>query len=519
MMRRFYSLALCSLYFVLYVCAVAAGSSDDLPEKVKIDLSNKNLQVLKNQLGKSMLNLQPANCSASNIPIDVVYTWVNGSDTQHIREKMKYLLNTEGTAKDGNALNRFIDNSELQISLRSLAKNANWIRNVYIVTSGQVPSWLNVANPRVKVIPHKEIFSEEEALPTFNSAAIEANIHNIPGLSDKFLYLNDDFYFWDKTTLADFIDMGCTQKVYFSNRIPDCAMRCPYQLLGNGKCDPTCNTLTCEYDRGDCLGVGNATVKPFASYDASLAFSNMMLHKRFGRGVNLTPPHMPHLLDKNIVTDMHLVWPQEFKQSSENRFRSRTDVQHAFTYFQYLIHESRQKIFTYAFDFLSILDWNGSRKMESKEADNFAEIINSNMRLLSFQHPGFEFVFHLAGEEFSLSNPIDSSTLQRALRNDSSGVIDEKAVSKSDIVHIMSNMYQLKRHQNFVQFPATSVGFFMLTSPKTADEIIKKIKEKKPKFLCINDDLDHSRVDSDVAVEKLNKFLLESLPAKSEFEL
>ncbi len=49
---------------------------------------------------------------------------------------------------------RFADNQELRYSLRSLEKNAQWIRNVYIVTNGQIPNWLNLENPRVKIITH-----------------------------------------------------------------------------------------------------------------------------------------------------------------------------------------------------------------------------------------------------------------------------------------------------------------------------------------------------------------------------
>ena len=49
--------------------------------------------------------------------------------------------------EDGTAAWRFADNDELRYSLRSLEKHAPWVRNVHIVTNGQVPSWLDVSNP------------------------------------------------------------------------------------------------------------------------------------------------------------------------------------------------------------------------------------------------------------------------------------------------------------------------------------------------------------------------------------
>ena len=55
-----------------------------------------------------------------------------------------------------------------------------------------MPAWLDLSNPRIKVVPHWDIFPNSSHLPTFSSPAIEAHIHRIPGLSDTFLYLNDD---------------------------------------------------------------------------------------------------------------------------------------------------------------------------------------------------------------------------------------------------------------------------------------------------------------------------------------
>lgn len=51
--------------------------------------------------------------------------------------------------------NRFSDNDELKYSLRSLQLYAPWIRNIYIVTNGQIPRWLNLKHPRIRIITHK----------------------------------------------------------------------------------------------------------------------------------------------------------------------------------------------------------------------------------------------------------------------------------------------------------------------------------------------------------------------------
>lgn len=125
--------------------------------------------------------------------IDLVVLWVDGSDIEHIKQKNKYkaLLGQEVTAEAKLAY-RFRDNGELKYLLRSIEKNANFIRQIFLVTNGQRPKWLKLNNPKIKIINHNQIMPQT-ALPTFNSYAIEFCITNIPGLADTFLYANDDF--------------------------------------------------------------------------------------------------------------------------------------------------------------------------------------------------------------------------------------------------------------------------------------------------------------------------------------
>ena len=52
-------------------------------------------------------------------------------------------------------LNVVLIMQELRYSLRSLEKHAPWVRHVYIVTNGQIPSWLNLDNPRMTLVSHE----------------------------------------------------------------------------------------------------------------------------------------------------------------------------------------------------------------------------------------------------------------------------------------------------------------------------------------------------------------------------
>lgn len=65
----------------------------------------------------------------------------------------------------------------------------------------------------VSLLPAQEIFENKSHLPTFGSPAIEANIHKIPGLSDKFIYMNDDVLFGVDVWPDDFFSYSTGQKV------------------------------------------------------------------------------------------------------------------------------------------------------------------------------------------------------------------------------------------------------------------------------------------------------------------
>ena len=92
---------------------------------------------------------------------------------------------------------RFLDNGELRFCLASIRTFAPWIRNIYLVTDRQRPDFLTeeVRNKlNITLVDHADIFAGYEwALPTFNTRTIETALWRIPGLSDRFIYFNDDF--------------------------------------------------------------------------------------------------------------------------------------------------------------------------------------------------------------------------------------------------------------------------------------------------------------------------------------
>ena len=209
-------------------------------------------------------------------PVDVVYTWVNGSDPWMLSNIHHYKALEEEDAdapprssstatftttasagpseekEDKANPSRFQDNQELRYSLRSLWRNAGWVRNVYVVTNGQIPSWLNLDHPRLRVVPHHDLYTNLTHLPVFASPSIECHLHRIPGLSERFIYMNDDVFFGKTIHPEDFYSDLVGHRIFLSWPVPNCDEGCPSNWVGDGYCDKPCNNAQCDFDAGDC---------------------------------------------------------------------------------------------------------------------------------------------------------------------------------------------------------------------------------------------------------------------------
>ena len=131
-------------------------------------------------------------------PIDVVISWVDGSDPVHAAKRARFA--GAGAHRDSVTATRFSDNGELFLTLLSIVRFAPFVRQVLVVTDDQHPvhvTRVRAAHPhwaeRIRVVDHARAFAgHEECLPVFNSRSIETAMHRIADLADRFIYLNDD---------------------------------------------------------------------------------------------------------------------------------------------------------------------------------------------------------------------------------------------------------------------------------------------------------------------------------------
>lgn len=153
--------------------------------------------------------------------IDFVVTWVDGSDPAWIEKRNK-------CSKEPVSESRFRDWGFLKYWFRAVEDFAPWVNKIHFITEGHLPDFLNIDHPKLNIVRHED-YIPQEYLPTFNSNTIELNIHRIEGLSEKFVYFNDDIYLNRTVKAGDF----------FKRNLPrDCGIINPiapafYNSIGN----------------------------------------------------------------------------------------------------------------------------------------------------------------------------------------------------------------------------------------------------------------------------------------------
>ncbi|KAJ1020004.1 hypothetical protein NDA16_004285 [Ustilago loliicola] len=171
------------------------------------------------------------------------------------------------------------------------------------------------------------------ALPTFNSMAVESMLGDQPGLNDNFVYSNDDFFFMDDTSTAD-----------FTSPLFGPVMRLDYNLVVQGKQSP--DSTPGEW--------------------SSLWHTNWLLDQRFGRRSRPYVQHMHKSFSKSLLQETRMCWAYEHARLGLNRFRNGGDniVTHFLAY--YNVVERHREALLWSF-FVLRLDKDGDGLVSSQE--------------------------------------------------------------------------------------------------------------------------------------------------------
>ncbi len=222
--------------------------------------------------------------------IDIVFSWVDGSSAEFQRIRAKRMQSyVVGVGDDSAARYRQLD--ELKYALRSVYLYAPWIRRIFIVTDSPRPVWLD-DHPLVTLVPSEHFFVDPANLPTHNSHAIESQLHHIPGLSEHFLYSNDDMFFARPVGPEMFFSPGgITRFIEATTRI------------GLGENNP---------ER--------------SGYENAARVNRALLVRKFGRVTTRHLEHAPTPLRKSVLAEMEQEFAEDFARTAASPFRASTDI-------------------------------------------------------------------------------------------------------------------------------------------------------------------------------------------------
>lgn len=276
---------------------------------VYVYLSNKrqiieNVDNIENSLSYS------TNGTNTNMQIDIVFTYVDSTDKEWLRSKNKEkseFLKQKQTEDDG--YNNSFDSSleEIRYSVRSIVKYfKNNYRNIYFVTNnGKLPKFLKSDKRLIPIL-----YSQLLGTTSYNSNTIETCLHKIPGLSEYYLYFNDDMMITRNLKLSDLIKDG--KPIWYKETSKF------INLFNNW---PILSKL---YDFGD-KGCNLARQKTYEII-----------------GLKSTPKpisHSPRIFKKSMVMQFCKIFKKQIDEQFERKFRTKDD----FCFVDAFCHYFRQK--------------------------------------------------------------------------------------------------------------------------------------------------------------------------------
>lgn len=147
--------------------------------------------------------------------IDFVIPWVDGNDPVWRKKKANRL----GQAEEDDRAQRYRDWGLLRYWFRGIEKFTPWAGNIWFICDQEPPAWLNQGHPKLRIVHHED-YIPAEYLPTFNSNVIELNLNRLEGLSEQFVYFNDDMYIIAPMKEDSFFRNGLPRDSALLNPIP-----------------------------------------------------------------------------------------------------------------------------------------------------------------------------------------------------------------------------------------------------------------------------------------------------------
>lgn len=258
--------------------------------------------------------------------IDFVITWVDGSDPEWRKRKAACL----GSGTSDEREERYREWDLIPFWFRGVARFAPWVRRIFFVCDQEPPGWLNREHEKLVIVRHED-FLPEEYRPCFSSHPIELNMHRIRGLSEQFVYFNDDMFLLTDVGEDVFFHHGLPRDTALLNPVPTTDLK---NRAEKGKIFTVplnnCEYLNRDYDFRECMK-GQKRKWLSLKYGKS-AIRNLMLMS-WPRFVGFDETHLPQSFLKSSFEE---AWEEDgdiLDATSRHAFRDDRDVN------QWLIRE------------------------------------------------------------------------------------------------------------------------------------------------------------------------------------
>ncbi|CCM00622.1 uncharacterized protein FIBRA_02658 [Fibroporia radiculosa] len=285
--------------------------------------------------------------------LDVLWTWVNGSD--YLLDEAKRIAQSRYSPDDPDRPSRSLtqarlyrDHDELRYSMRSVLQNfrnyagrfhlltadfpmPNAMAESYNVTTpeswrvGQIPQWLDLNkrttagnwNDRridLSVKHHAQVFKPYDGT-NFNSLAIESQFGHLGDISEFFIYMNDDIFMMNPLSPVSFYTPAFGVVLHLQSNL----LVRPERLAGK--------------NQGEWR---------------SLAESNFLLSNRFGARHRPYVAHEAKTVSRALLHEMTMMWPESFAQSALHHFRETEggdgDVNAMFMHSHFVVERAREAL-------------------------------------------------------------------------------------------------------------------------------------------------------------------------------
>ena len=244
--------------------------------------------------------------------IDAVITWVDGSDPE-----WRSMLSEYRAPGDADP-DRYVANDELRYVIRSVKLHAPWVRSIYILTNCRAPSWFKETSD-VHWVNHTAVIPNDR-LPLFNSHAIEAHLHLIEGLSEYFIYLNDDVFISRPSYPSDFFTF-------------------------------TGQSIAKMEQVGRVLEFEDST-ETMEEWQCAAANGAKIIQRTFGYYPVRLHQHVVHCYNKSVFREVVQRFSSNIAETERSRFRSRLDVSVASFLYHHYAMATNAGVSSHAKDFL-----------------------------------------------------------------------------------------------------------------------------------------------------------------------